>query len=107
VGGASSAVLQVSEDFWIRFLFALTTFRPLSGSFVTIVSSMFLLTPVALSLPLIQGFPTHIIVLSAHAWRRTVMAVRKSSTLVPVERIYSMNGVVSVRLHSFPQLVNL
>lgn len=35
------------------------------------------------------------------------MAVRRSSTLVPVEQIYSMNGVVSVRLDSFSQLVNL
>lgn len=91
----------------MRFLFALTAF---STSFRILRDHRFFdvsLTPVALSLPLIQGFPTHIIVLSAHAWRRTVMAVRKSSTLVPVEQIYSMNGVVSVRLHSFPQLVNL
>jgi hypothetical protein len=35
------------------------------------------------------------------------MAVRKLSTLVPVEQICSMNGVVSVRLHSFPQHVNI
>jgi hypothetical protein len=38
-----------------------------------------------------------IIVPSVRAWRKIVMAVPKLSTLVPVERTYSMSGVVSVR----------
>jgi len=36
-----------------------------------------------------------IIVPSVRAWRKIVMAVPKLSTLVPVERTYSMSGVVS------------
>ena len=38
-----------------------------------------------------------IIVPSVRAWRKIVMDVPKLSTLVPVERTYSMSGVVSVR----------
>jgi len=95
------------RGFWIRFVSALT---PLPISFRFLRDHRLFDVPftlVALSLPLIQGFPTPITVLSARAWRRTATAVRRSSTLVPVEQIYSMNGVVSVRLHSFPQLVNI
>lgn len=39
-----------------------------------------------------------IIVLSVRAWRKTAMAVPRLSTLVLVEPIYSMSGVVSVSL---------
>jgi hypothetical protein len=40
-----------------------------------------------------------IIVPSVRAWRKIGMDVPKLSTLVPVERTYSMSGVVSVRLY--------
>lgn len=107
VGGASSAVLQVSGNFGFVSFSALTPF-PTSFRFLRDHRLFDVpLTPVAFSLPLIQGFLTPITVLSARAWRRTVMAVQRSSTLVPVEQIYSMNGVGSVRLHSFPQLGNI
>jgi hypothetical protein len=58
-------------------------------------------------LALFQGSRTHIIAPSVHAWRKTVMAVRRSSTLVPAEQICSMRGVVSVSLCPCPWLVNI